>query len=61
LLNKINEAKSKHDAGQTGAACNQLSSFINQVNAFIGNGTLTPAQGQPLIDTANTIKTNFGC
>jgi YVTN family beta-propeller protein len=61
LLNKIHEAKTKHDAGQTGAACNQLSSFINQVNAFIGNGTLTPAQGQPLIDTANTIKTNFGC
>ena len=61
LLNKIHEASAKHDAGQTGAACNQLSGFINQVNAFIGNGTLTPAQGQSLIDPANAVKTKFGC
>jgi len=61
LLDKIHEATAKHDAGQTGAACNQLSSFINQVNAFIGNGTLTPAQGQSLIDAANAVRTNFGC
>jgi hypothetical protein len=61
LLDKIHEAVAKHDAGQTGAACNQLSSFINQVDAFIGNGTLTPAQGQSLVDLANEIQTDFGC
>ena len=61
LLDKIQEASAKIDAGQTAAACNQLNSFINQVNGFITNGTLTPAQGQPLIDTANVIKTNAGC
>ena len=61
LLDKINEATAKYDASQTGAACNQLSGFINQVNAFIGNGTLTPAQGQSLSDAANAVKTKFGC
>ena len=61
LIDKIQEASAKLDAGQTGAACNQLSSFINQVNAFISNGTLTPAQGQLLIDAANALKTNLGC
>jgi hypothetical protein len=61
LLDKIHEAVAKHDAGQTGAACNQLSGFINQVNAFTGNGTLTPAQGQSLIDFANEIQSDFGC
>jgi len=61
LLDKIHEAVAKHDAGQTGAACNQLSGFINQVEAFTGNGTLTPAEGQSLIDAANAVKTKFGC
>jgi YVTN family beta-propeller protein len=61
LLDKIHEISAKIDAGQAGAACNQLSGFINQVNAFISNGTLTTAQGQPLLDTANTLKSNLGC
>ena len=61
LLDKIHQASAKHDAGQTGAACNQLNGFINQVNAFIINGTLTPAQGQALIDATDAVKTNFGC
>ena len=61
LLNKIHEISAKIEAGQTGSACNQLSGFINQVNAFISNGTLAPAQSQPLIDTANVLKTNLGC
>jgi hypothetical protein len=61
LIDKIEEATAKFDAGQTAAACNQLTSFINQVNAFISSGTLTPAQGQALIDAANELKSNFGC
>ena len=61
MLDKINEATAKIEAGQTAAACNQLSSFINQVNAFISNGTLTPEQGQPLIDAANALKSDAGC
>jgi len=61
LIDKINQVIAKLDAGQTSAACNQLSAFISQVNAFINNHTLTPSQGQTLIDGANAIKTNIGC
>jgi YVTN family beta-propeller protein len=61
LLDKIHEISAKIEAGQTGSACNQLSSFINQVSGFINNGTLTPAEGQPLIDTANVLRSDLGC
>ena len=61
LIDKIEEATAKIDAGHTAAACNQLTSFINQVNAFVTSGTLTPAQAQPLIDAANELKTSAGC
>ena len=61
LLAKLDSVTDKIDAGQTAAACNQLSSFINQVNTYINNGTLTAAQGQALIDAAESIGTNLGC
>ena len=61
LLAKIQEISAKIEAGQTGATCNQLNSFIHQVNVFIGNGTLTPAEGQPLIDLANELQSDVGC
>lgn len=61
LIQKLEGAAAKLDAGNVGAACNQLGAFINQVNAYIGNGTLTAAQGQELIDSTNTIRTNIGC
>ena len=56
LIDKLDQVIAKLDAGQTGAACNQLNSFINKVNAFINNGSLTQAQGQALIDAANAIR-----
>ena len=61
LIDKLNQVIAKLDAGQTSAACNQLSAFISQVNAFINNHTLTPSQGQPLIDGANAIRASNGC
>ena len=61
LIDKLNQVIAKLDNNQTGAACNQLNSFINQVNAFISNGSLTQAQGQALINAANAAKTNLGC
>lgn len=45
LLTKLDHVADKLDRGQTNAACGQLGAFINQVNAYIGNGTLTAAQG----------------
>lgn len=61
LIQKLEGAAAKVDAGNVGAACNQLGAFINQVNAYIGNGTLTAAQGQELIDSTNAIRATLGC
>lgn len=38
-----------------------MSSFINQVSAFVNNGSLTPTQGQALLDAANAVQTALGC
>ena len=61
LINKLDQVITKLDNEQTNAACGQLDAFINQINAFINNGSLTPAQGQVLIDAANAIKASNGC
>jgi YVTN family beta-propeller protein len=61
LIKKLEGSQVKLDKGQTRAVCGQLGSFINQVNAFINNGSLTPSQGQALINAANAIKTSLGC
>ena len=61
LIDKLEEAIAKRDQDQTGVACNQPSSFINQVNAFINNHSLSQAQGQSLINQTNAIRANLGC
>jgi len=55
LLSKLNGAVQSLDSGNTTAAINKLNSFINQVNALINSGKLTPAQGQVLIDATQAI------
>ena len=61
LISKLTAALNAINNGNTNAACNKLRDFINQVNAYISNGTLTPAQGQPLIDGANSARAGLGC
>lgn len=61
LIGKLEQVQTKINDGQTAAACNQLSSFINQVHSLINNGSLTEIQGQSLINAANAIKTSLGC
>jgi len=61
LIDKLNQIRLKLDNDQTDVACNQLSSFISQVNAFINSRTLTQTQGQSLINAANALKTSLGC
>ena len=55
LLRKLDAAGQALDRGNATAAINQLQAFINQVEAFINAGTLSPAEGQPLIDAAQAI------
>jgi hypothetical protein len=40
LIDKLEQAGAKIDAGQTSAACNQLSAFINQVTGLINIASL---------------------
>jgi hypothetical protein len=61
LTSKLQAAISSLNSGNTTAACNQLSAFINQTQAFIDSGKLTPPQGQPLINSANAIKSALAC
>ena len=55
LTSKLQNALARYNAGDYNAAKNILNAFINQLNQFIANGTLTSAEAQPLIDFANQI------
>jgi uncharacterized repeat protein (TIGR01451 family) len=66
LITKLQAALDAINSGKTNVACNKLNDFISQVQAYVNNGSLTPAQGQSLIDSANHVRntigcTNFGC
>ncbi len=47
--------------GNTNATCGQLRALINQINAFINDGTLTSTEGQDLIDAADNMRNELGC
>lgn len=61
----LNLVKEKLSAGDTQGAMNALkvldNAFINKVNALINSGNLTQAQGQALIDEANSLISQVGC
>jgi len=61
LLNKLNSALSALNSGNTPGACDSLDSFIDKVQGYILHGTLTSAQGQPLIDSAKHAQNGLGC
>ena len=61
LISKLTAASDAITQGKTNVACNKLSDFISQVTSFMGNGNLTSAQGQPLINSANHIRNTIGC
>jgi len=56
LISKLQGAISKLEQNppQTNVAINKLNAFKNEVNAYINSGSLSPSEGQALID-----KTNF--
>jgi hypothetical protein len=61
LNSKLDAALDAIAHGQTNVACNKLSDFNSQVQAYINNGTLTSAQGQPLITSSNHVRNTLGC
>lgn len=49
LIVKLQHAISSLNLNANPPACNQLHAFVNQVNAFVTAGTLTPAQADSLL------------
>ena len=62
LLAKLNAALSSINGGPPyTVACNKLSDFVNSVGVLIGNGSLTAAQGNAWISSANHVRNTIGC
>jgi hypothetical protein len=57
---KLKAALNAVNRGNTQAAIGALNAFINQVEAFIHNGTLSPVIGQSLIDQATAAIDELG-
>lgn len=55
LRAKLDRIHDKIEDGRTGAAIRQLEAFINQVEALVGAGKLTEAEGARLIEAARTL------
>lgn len=55
LLSKLEDAVQLLEDGKVTPAVHKLEDFISEVSNFIDNGTLTSAQGQPLIDAAEEV------
>jgi len=61
LISKLQAAIDAINQGKTNVACNKLGDFNSQVTAFIGNGTLTAAQGNALLSSSNHVRNTIGC
>jgi HYR domain-containing protein/immunoglobulin I-set domain protein len=61
LVSKLNQALTSINSGNLSAACGKLADYVTQVQNYINNGTLSSAQGQPLIDSANRVRNTIGC
>jgi probable HAF family extracellular repeat protein len=55
LTAKLEAAIQQLDRGNTRAAANQLTAFINQVESLIAEGLLSAEDGEPLIEAARDI------
>jgi hypothetical protein len=61
LISKLQAALDAINQGKTNVACNKLADFNSQVTSFIGNGTLTAAQGNALLSSSNHVRNTIGC
>jgi len=59
LLVKLQHAIQHLDSGNATTAANDLQSFVNEVTDYIAQDLLTGAEGQPLIDEADSIIAQF--
>jgi uncharacterized protein DUF11/HYR domain-containing protein len=61
LLPKLVAANDAINRGNTKAACNVLSTFINSVQKDVAKGDVPAAQGQAWIDSATHVRNTIGC
>ncbi len=61
LQAKLNAAADSYQRGDTGAACNQLNAFINEVDADQKAGRLTTAEAGNLTDATRLTQRSMGC
>ena len=55
LVAKLDAATARLNDDNTTAAANQLGAFVNEVEALVSEGILTPEHGHPLIDGARAV------
>jgi uncharacterized repeat protein (TIGR01451 family) len=61
LVSKLQAALAAVNDNKINVACNKLGDFISQLTGLINNGTLTSAQGQPLLNSAAHVRNTLGC
>ncbi len=61
LIDKLTAAITSLNLGNRRSTCGQMKAFVNQVNAFMNSGTLSPAQGQALLRIAEAVRAQIGC
>lgn len=52
LTEKLDQAERRAERGQYKVAINLARAFVNQVNDFVANGTLTAEEAAPLLERA---------
>ena len=58
---KLNAAADSYQRGNTGAACNQMNAFINEVDADQKSGRVTTGEAGTLTDAARLTQRSMGC
>jgi hypothetical protein len=61
LQYKLAAALQSLSRGSTGATCNQLRAFTNQVGAFMQAEALAPSTGRELTTAAESVRSEIGC
>jgi len=55
LLNRLQQSADQIDADKINVAINLLNSFINNINAYMNKGALSPSDGDPLIASVQAV------
>jgi hypothetical protein len=61
LISKLDAARQHIVSGNQNGACAKLADFVNSVQNFISNGSLSATTGNAWISTANHIRNAIGC